>query len=394
MPKNFPDIWVGRVEKKLTSIDQAPWLDGISEINAEIIVLGEGTDTEKNMIYLPTTDFSPSVFINNTAYPLALEDYSDDTLTINLDKYQTAQTSVSDDDAMGSSYDKIDSAVGCHITSITEKKYVKAIHALAPASDSEKTPVVKTTGANDGAGRKIFMKKDIIALKKKFDKAGIPTQGRRLVLCPDHIADLLENDQKFADQYYNYTTGKISNLYSFQVFEYVENPYFNAETGAKKSFGSVPTDGDYQASVAFYEKNVGKKTGKTKQYFTDAKNNTATQSNLLNYRHYFICVPKRPEYIGAIISDLSTDSNETIEITPETMSFAAAGETKLAAVTATSAYEVSVTGTGFSVSKDGNAVSVVAAANIGAQRTGTVTVKVTADQTKTATIALTQLAGN
>jgi len=305
MARNFPEIWLGRVEKLLTSADQAPWLDGIPELASDVVVFGEGTQTEKNTVYIPLTSFEPTVLINNTTYPMALETYDDQTATVNLDKYQTLPTSISDDDAMGASYNKIDAATGSHVTAIAKKKYAKAIHAIAPTSHvALSTPVVKTTGADDGTGRKMMVRGDIKKMKAGFDKMEVPGDGRRLVLCSDHVNDLLENDQKFSDQYYNYTTGKISNLLSFVIYEYVSNPYYNATTATKKSFGAIVGTGDYQASVAFYAPNIAKKTGNTKQYFTDAKTDTQTQSNSLNYRHYFICVPKRAKYIGAIISDV------------------------------------------------------------------------------------------
>ena len=63
----------------------------------------------------------------------------------------------------------------------------------------------------------------------------VPTEGRRLVLCTDHVNDLLLVDQKFKDQYYNYTSGKIANLYGFEVYEYVSCPFFFTTNGLKKS---------------------------------------------------------------------------------------------------------------------------------------------------------------
>ncbi|MDR0829649.1 MAG: hypothetical protein LBN95_06020 [Prevotellaceae bacterium] len=312
MAKNFPDIWIGRVEKNLKNTDLAPWLDGVPEIGAETIMIGEGTDAEKCKIFLPTTDFEPQVFINNTTYPLALQEYDDDTIEIALDKYQTAQTSISDDAALGSSYDVIDTATKSHTSAINTNKYAKAIHAIAPNTDSANTPVVTTTGENDGTGRRQLIRKDLVALKKKFDVLQVPMTERRLVLCPDHIADLLNIDQHFANQYYNYSDGKIAKSFGFEIYENVSNPYFSSYVPAagqtpavpatKKSVGSVVGDGDFQASVAFYVPNIGKKTGLTKQYFSDAKTDTANQTNKLNYRHYFIAVPKRAQYIGALIS--------------------------------------------------------------------------------------------
>jgi hypothetical protein len=302
MPRNFPDIWLGRVEKKLIATDEAPWLNGVAEIPGDPIIVGEGTDGEKCLIHIPTTEFQPEVLINNTTYPIALQEYTDDTATIALDKYQTKVTTISDDDAMGATYDKIDTATQSHTTAIASTKYQKAIHALAPDQDTTNTPVVKTSGTASDDGRAMLIAKDIIAMKKKFDELEVPATGRRLVLCSDHVADLLLQDQKFKEQYYNYTTGKIANLFGFEVYEYVGNPFFDANTGAKKSLGAITGNDDFRASVAFYVPNVGKKTGLTKQYFADSKGNPENQTNRLNYRHYFIAVPKQKRYYGAIIS--------------------------------------------------------------------------------------------
>jgi hypothetical protein len=305
MARNFPDIWLGRVEKKLKNTDIAPWLDGVSEIGGDVIMVGEGTDGEKCLIYIPVTEFEPDVLINNTTYPLALQAYTDDTLTVALDKYQTKVTTLSDDDTLGASYDKIDAATKSHVSAIASSKYGKAIHAIAPSAHTAATPVIKTTGAIDETGRIMLSRKDIVSLKKAFDEAQVPLAGRRLVLSPDHIADLLLQDQLFANQYYNYTSGKIANLFGFEVYENVANPLYVADTGVKKSFGAVTGAGDYMASIAFYAPNIAKKTGLTKQYYADSKANPENQTNRLNYRHYFIAIPKQARYVGALISDMA-----------------------------------------------------------------------------------------
>lgn len=304
MPKNFPEVWVGQVERNLKDTDQAPWADGIPEISSPIISVGEGTDTEKNLINLPTSDYEPTVFINNTTYPLAVEKYDDETIVVSLDKYQTAVTTVSDDDAMGASYNVIDSATKGQTTALKSNKYMKGIHAICPDTDSVDTPIIKTSGADtgEGTGRKGVTRKDIIALKKKFDKMQCPKDGRRLVLCSDHVSDLLDNDQKFENQYYAYKQGTINDIFGFQVYEYNGNPYISSTTSEKLSWGAIPTDSDFEASVAFYAPNIAKKTGKTKQYFTPSNIDPENQTNKLNYRHYFMMIPKHKKYIGAIMS--------------------------------------------------------------------------------------------
>ena len=119
----------------------------------------------------------------------------------------------------------------------------------------------------------------------------------------EHIADLLEMDQKFAEQYYNYASGRISMLYGFEVYEYVAGPVYNL-TGAKQALGTAPVVGSiYQASVAFHTSRVFKATGSTTFYYSEAKNDPQYQRSLVNYRHYFVVLPKKVEAIGAIISD-------------------------------------------------------------------------------------------
>lgn len=95
----------------------------------------------------------------------------------------------------------------------------------------------------------------------------------------------------------------------------------------------------------------------------------------------------------------------TCTVDPTTLSFAAAGETKIFGVTATKqkkvngsnsgissavTYTTTVQGEGFT--KGSSEYSVVAAVNTGAQRTGTAVVTTT-EGNKTATVTLTQLAG-
>jgi len=304
MPANFPEVWRARVETNLRATDEAPWLAGVEELDTEVIEMGSGTVGETNVIHLPVSEFEPTVLINNTAYPLALQAYTDTEVVISLDKYQTLPTTLSDDQIIGAAYNRIDNATRSHSQAILKSKYAKAIHAMAPASNTANTPVVLTTGAVEGGaatGRKIFTYKDLVALKKKFDDLQVPMIGRRIVLSTDHWNDLLLDRERFGDNFSNYRTGAAAPMVAgFEIYQYVANPYFTGT--AKKAWGAAPVAGDYQASVAFYVPNIAMKTGMTKQYFAESAKDPENQTNKLNYRHYFIAVPKRAKYIGAIAS--------------------------------------------------------------------------------------------
>lgn len=297
MAQNFPEVWEQRVREKLTSENIAPWLDGIMELDSDVHTLGEGTATEQNIIHIPIETFSPEVLINNSTYPIEVQEYEDGTKSIALDKYQTKATSISDDAAMGASYNKIDTATRGHVRQINSTKYKKAIHALAPASHSVKTPVIKL---KDG-----YTAQDVVDamvdVKSAFDKDQIPEFGRRFVLSTDHYNVLLKDRQRFANLFVDHNTGKVNQqIAGFEVYTYVANPFYDA-TGKKVPYGSVPDADAKVASVAYYIDNVGKKTGNTKQYFSAASANPTTQTNLINYRHYFIVMPVELKAIGAII---------------------------------------------------------------------------------------------
>lgn len=287
----YTEVWTGELVKQLRGGMTASWLDGVSDYSAAV---------NNEVVHLVDVGGDPDVLINNTTYPIAAQELEDGDIALGLDKFQTKKTPVSDDQLFAISYDKMGSVIERHGDAITIAKFKKAAHALAPNSNTAKTPVVPTSGEEDN-GRKKCTRKDIIALKRKLDDLKVPTAGRRLVLCSDHVNDLLEDDQKFRDQYYNYTTGKIANMYGFEVYEFENCPYFTKE-GTKVPFKNSPSGTDHQASFCFYTKRVFRAQGSTKMYYRDAQTNPDYQQNEVNFRHYYIVLPKKMEAIGAIYS--------------------------------------------------------------------------------------------
>jgi hypothetical protein len=304
MPANFPEVWERRVRTNLTNADQAPWLDGIPELDAQVIEVGAGTEAEANIIHIPTSTFEPAVLINNTTYPINAVPYEDGTTDVRLDKYQTEVTTLSDDQVMGAAYDRIDAATRSHSTAITKKKYAKALHALAPSANAAGKPVRLSTGDLVN-GRRLFTYDDLVIMGKDFDDMGVPADGRRVVLSNQHKADLLRDRKNFGDQLVNYKTGQPAPaIAGWEIFFATDAPYYTA-AGAKVAFAAVPPAGATRASVFFYTGNIAKKTGNTKQYFSKAVDNPRTQANEVNYRHYYMNLPVMDKYIGATYDAVS-----------------------------------------------------------------------------------------
>lgn len=292
---NFPEIWLYRVISIITSLDQAPWLDGIPELDVDVVELGAGTASEQNIIHLPVENFNPEVLINNSSYPISLQSFTDTEATVALDKYQTKVTTLSDDQIIGAAYNRIDSATRGHTRQINTVKFKKAIHAIAPTGDSAKTPVIEVAAhGND-------LYQSIVSLKDAFDKAEVPEDDRRLVLCTDHMNTILLDRKRFGSLLYDMNTGKLSGVIAgFKIYSYNGTPVYNASL-QKVTWGAVPTSTDQPASIAFYGGNIAKKTGLTKQYFAPSDQDPQNQTNKINYRHYFIAVPAKNEMIGAIV---------------------------------------------------------------------------------------------
>lgn len=373
----FTEIWTGELVKKLKAGLTATWLDGLPDYSAK---------AENDVIHLIDVGGDPDVLVNNTTYPIPIQDLKDGDIAISLDKYQTKATRVSDDELYACSYDKIASHKERHGDAILVTKFKKAAHALSPQKDTVMTPVIMTTGENDN-GRRRITTKDIIRLKDRFDKMEVPTEGRRLVLCSDHVNDLLASDQKFKDQYYNYTTGKVANMYGFEVYEYVSCPLFNSK-GEKKVFGEAAAQDDRQASFAFYTKRMFKAAGSTKMYYSEAKTNPLTQESLVNFRHHYIVLPKKQEAIGAIVS---ANFVPQIAVDETELAFPVEGETKQVSVNASSDFGFT-TPEGFQVVKQGTILLVTAADNSNgtAAKAGEITLTLAEDATKTVSIKVSQ----
>ncbi|WP_287677161.1 hypothetical protein [Bacteroides sp.] len=302
----FTEIWTGELVKQLRGGLTASWLDGVSDYSAAV---------NNEVVHLVDVGGDPDVLINNTTYPIATQELEDGDIALGLDKFQTKKTAVSDDTLFALSYDKIGSVIERHGEAITIAKFKKAAHAVAPQSDTDTTPVIPTSGEAGADGRKKLVRADIIALKRRLDAKGYPAVGRRLVLCSDHVNDLLEEDQKFRDQYYNYTSGKIANMYGFEVYEFENCPFYTKE-GTKVAFKTTPGGTDHQASFCFYTKRLFRAQGSTKMYYRDAATNPDNQANEVNFRHYYVVLPKKNEAIGAIYSwDGSTSQTKGTETT-------------------------------------------------------------------------------
>ncbi len=294
----YREVWTKALKTELSTSENASFLEGIEDFSQYVKDVGN----ESQVIHATFMGVEPDVLRNNTTYPIPDQALIEEDIPITLDKYQTKPTPITDDELYALSNDKIGTVKRKHGKAIVKYKNKCAIHSIAPTQNTSKMPVLVTTGEDDGTGRKRLTLKDIVNLKQRLDDLEVPEQGRRLVLCTDHVNDLLLLDQAFKQQYYNYTDGKIANMYGFEVYSYVAMPYYNPTTKNKLSFGAIPASTDRKASIFFSMERVVKASGWVKMYYSEAKNDPSTQTNRVNFRHYYIVMPILEEARGAIVS--------------------------------------------------------------------------------------------
>lgn len=286
------EIWVGELVKKLRSGLEGSWLDGVPD-NSSIV--------NNDVIHLVDVGIDPDVIVNNTTYPIPLQALDDKDIAVKLDKFQTKVTPVTDDELYALSYDKMGRVKEAHGNALNDAKFKKAAHALCATSATKTTPVLKCSGEADAeSGRKRLTMADVVAMKRAMDKLHVPTENRRLVLCPDHVNDLLLTVQNFREQYnIDRATGKVGKLFGFDIYEYANTPKYTS-AGVKKALDAEAEDGDVQCSFAFYVPRVFKATGSTKMYYSEAQSDPEYQRNKINFRHYFLCMPKKAD-AGVVI---------------------------------------------------------------------------------------------
>ncbi|HIO26608.1 MAG TPA: hypothetical protein EYN16_04040 [Flavobacteriaceae bacterium] len=246
-------------------------------------------------------DNAPAVLINNNVYPIASSNREDETVVVSLNKYDTENREVTDDELYAVAYDK-EGDVNLELKEELEEQTVNhALHSISPYENTSDTPVLETTGEDDGTGRKRMTKKDIITYKGKLDKLKVPKKGRILVLNSVHANDLLIEDSVFEKGYHNRTDGAIStNYYSFKVYEEEGyTPTYDSVTKQKLAFGSA--EAGLNSSIVFHKKSTAKAKGTVKRYYSDAKTNPKYRKSEVGYRLWFGCFAIQDQGQGAII---------------------------------------------------------------------------------------------
>lgn len=254
-----------------------------------------------NTINMADCGFDPTVLVNNTTYPIAIADREDTPLEFTLDLFETENTKVSNPEALELAYDKMESVVYGHRNSLRAKTAAKAAHAYSPTSDTVNTPVIRTTGLDNGEGFKRLTIVDILKLKRRYDDIDAPMDTRFLVLSPRHLEDLILEDTKSFKDILDLVNGVPRRFAGFNILGFSKNATYNATTGVKKAFGAVMAGADTFSSFSFCSDEVMKADGDVGMYLRER--DPELRATIVGFDKRFIAMPIRNKCNGAIIAD-------------------------------------------------------------------------------------------
>lgn len=178
------------------------------------------------------------------------------------EKYDTAPTQVDDAEIRSLNYDKRAQVRVKHSEAFRIGIRDHVMWKLCPENfNNANMPCIRTTGADDGTGRKRLLFKDIVEYLERFKKLNLPdSNSMYMILCPQHATDLIldrDSANYFSNSnvFFDPVTGNVKSIMGFKFFENNQYPLFDKD-GNKKAEGAVAAAGDQPASLAFYAPNT------------------------------------------------------------------------------------------------------------------------------------------
>jgi hypothetical protein len=282
------EIWVKQLLKNF--YPETAFLEYVTKMDSLV---------ENHKINLAEVGVDPNVLIDNTTYPIETAERSDTAIEITLKLFETENTLIRQPEEVERAYDKLESVIYGHKQALQIATAKTAAHAYAPDSHTNNTPVIVTTGEDNGEGFKRLTSKDIFLLKRKYDDADIPLEDRYLVLDPSHVEDLLLESMSTFKDVFDIVDGKPKKFAGFAMLQFSKNPKYNHVTKVKIPFGATG-ENETRSSFSFYSKEVMRANGQVKMYAKE--DDPKERATIVGFEKRFVALPFRKKGIGAIIS--------------------------------------------------------------------------------------------
>lgn len=264
------EIWVNDIQEKIfvgaefvkRSVDHSAFID-----NA--------------IVHLPQAGSVPSLEKNRSSYPATIAQRTDSEKTYNLNEYTTDPIHLKDIDELQTSYDKRTSVLGQHIDVLNDRIALET--AFAWSTDVAGSQILTTGAASalalatSATGTRLELtKEDVRATAALFDRQGVPSTNRVLVLPSDMYYQLFSDTVLISSDYMNRSSlenGIIAQLYGFDIMIRNKVAEFGvaATVYTKSAVGAAGAATDSLGALAFQTNSVSNALGDIK-VFSDEDN--------------------------------------------------------------------------------------------------------------------------
>ncbi|MDI5894392.1 hypothetical protein [Flavobacterium algoritolerans] len=178
---------------------------------------------------------------------------------VTWDKLDTGLTVVTDAELRAMAFDKESELRRLHRESFQIGVRDYAMQKLAPNANTAQTPVIRTTGPDDGTGRKKMLYADLVRWYLQIDGLNLTDKAQMFtILCAEHRGDLIEDrasTSNYRDVVIDPVTGAIQRFFQMKFFENNQNVKYIA-AGTLKADGAAAVGTDRNASIFYYAPNT------------------------------------------------------------------------------------------------------------------------------------------
>lgn len=225
------------------------------------------------------------------------------------DKLDTDLTTVTDVELRAMAFDKDAELRRLHRESFQIGIRDYAMQKLAPTAAGVGMPVIRTTGADDGTGRKKLTYADLIRFLSQVEGLNLIDQkALATILNAEHRQDLIDDrasTNNYRDVVINKDTGAIERLFKMKFYENNQNVKYTA-AGVLKAQGAAAVATDRNASIFYYAPNTVHHIESVMTLYKPLSESTREADPQSEFRlHAYGLTDKKQEYgFGAIISGI------------------------------------------------------------------------------------------
>lgn len=257
-----------------------------------------------DVIKVPRQGAGPNVLINNNIYPILSNNRADDFISLSLNKYDTENTTVTDDELYALPYEKTSDVQVQHREALEDMTAVHGLYSISVPAHTNDTPIFATTGPiNPVTGKRRLISADLINEWAYLTKIGVPLKGRVKVLSAEHAADLMFEDSNrqntWGAQWLDGTV-PVSHV-GFRLWVDGFTPLYTQVGGVWTKTAFQATDGN-ASSITFHKNNVAKATGTVKRYARLADQDPENRKSTIGFRLWAIAVGLQDQGTAATVS--------------------------------------------------------------------------------------------